>query len=168
MGNPEPKGRYGANLGVDYKGFDLGALITGAYGYQLYRTIEASTLNMDAVFNVLAIAKNRYRSPEMPNTGKRMIPTTNTWQWERESNSSYIYDADHIWIKNVSLGYTFKKIIKPLRNLRVSANIDNFLLFSKYPGSNPDVNAYGGLSWGSDDEAYPLPRTFTIALNVNL
>lgn len=168
IGNPEPKGRYGINIGADYKGFDLGVLVNGAYGYQLYRTIEESTLNMDGVFNVLQMAVNRYRSPSMPNVGKRMIPTTNTWQWERESNSSYIYDADHIWIKNVTLGYTFKKLKAPFTSIRVYANVDNFLLFSKYPGSNPDVNAYGGLSSGSDDESYPLPRTFSFGVNVNL
>lgn len=168
IGNPEPKGRYGANLGLDYRGFDLGVLITGAYGYQLYRTIEASTLNMDGVFNVLEIAKNRYRSPSMPNVGDRLIPTTNTNIWERENNSSYIYDADHLWIKNVSLGYTLHSTKLPFQDIRIYANVDNFLLFSRYPGGNPDVNNYGGLQWGSDDESYPLPRTFTVGLNLTL
>src|SRR5690606_11534099 len=107
IGNPHPKFFWALTLGADHKGFDINVLLTGAQDYDVFRNIEATTMNMDGVFNVLASAKNRWRSPENPGDG--VGATSNTWKWQRESNSRYVYDAIHIWIKNVSLGYTFPK-----------------------------------------------------------
>jgi len=42
------------------------------------------------------------------NPGDGRAATTNTWKWERESNSRYVYSGSHMWIKNISVGYTFK------------------------------------------------------------
>lgn len=163
IGNPWPKFNYGVTLGADFKNVDLSMLIVGAQDYDIYRGIEASTMNMDGVFNVLEISKERWRSPE--NTGNGKLATTNTWKWERESNSRYIYDGSHMWIKNVSLGYTLSKSNLLFESMRVFAGVDNFILFTKYPGANPDVNNGGGITPGYDDEFYPLSRTFTLGVN---
>ncbi|TKK71042.1 TonB-dependent receptor [Ilyomonas limi] len=163
IGNPWPKFTYGLTLGGNYKNFDISILLNGAYGYDIYRQIEASTMNMDGVFNVLEESKDRWRSEENPGTGK--YATTNTWKWERESNSRYIYSGSHLWVKNISVGYTLSKTGMSFKSLRVYASADNFLLITNYPGSNPDVNNRGGINPGLDDESYPLPRTFTFGVN---
>ena len=163
IGNPWPKFTYGLTLGGSYKNFDISLLLNGAYGYDIYRLIESSTMNMDGVFNVLDASKQRWRSEADPGTGK--YATTNTWKWERESNSRYVYSGSHLWFKNVSLGYTLSKTGLPFKSLRVYASADNFLLITNYPGANPDVSVRGGINPGIDDEAYPLPRTFTFGLN---
>lgn len=160
IGNPHPKFLWGFTLGGDYRNFDLNLLFTGAQGYDLYRQIEATSMNMDGVFNVLASAKNRWRSAEMPGDG--VGATTNTWKWERESNSRYIYDGSHAWLKNLTLGYT----IPSLKNTRVFFSADNLLLITNYPGNNPDVDQRKGIQPGVDDETYPVPRTFSIGASV--
>jgi len=165
IGNPWPKFIYGLTIGGDYKNFDWSILVNGAYGYDIYRVIEASTMNMDGVFNVLEASKQRWRSEQNPGSGK--YATTNTWKWERESNSRYVYSGSHMWIKNISVGYTLSKTKLPFKSLRVFASADNFLLFTHYPGSNPDVNNRGGINPGLDDESYPLTRTFTFGANFN-
>ena len=165
IGNPWPKFIYGLTIGGDYKNFDWSILVNGAYGYDIYRVIEASTMNMDGVFNVLEASKQRWRSEQNPGSGK--YATTNTWKWERESNSRYVYSGSHMWIKNISVGYTLSKSKLPFKSLRVFASADNFLLFTHYPGSNPDVNNRGGINPGLDDESYPLTRTFTFGANFN-
>ena len=38
IGNPSPKFMYGANITLNYKGFNLGVDIGGVYGNQVYRT----------------------------------------------------------------------------------------------------------------------------------
>jgi len=165
IGNPWPKFTYGLSVGGDYKHFDFSVLINGAQGYDIYRVIEASTMNMDGVFNVLEESKQRYRNEQNPGNGR--LATTNTWKWERESNSRYIYSGSHMWIKNISIGYTFNPATPKLmfKSLRLFASGDNMFLFTKYPGSNPDVNNRGGINPGLDDEAYPLARTFTFGAN---
>lgn len=165
IGNPWPKFTYGLTVGGDFKHFDWSVLVNGAQGYDIYRVIEASTMNMDGVFNVLEQSKQRYRNEQNPGNGR--LATTNTWKWERESNSRYVYSGSHMWIKNISIGYTFNPATPKLmfKSLRVYASGDNLFLITKYPGSNPEVNNRGGINPGLDDEAYPLARTFTFGAN---
>ncbi len=159
IGNPHPAMVLGYTLGGDYKNFDFNFMFTGAFNYDVYRNIEATTLNMDGVFNILQAGADRWRSPENPGNG--WIATSNTWQWQRESNSRYVYDASHVWLRNVTLGYTIPpNPIIPSARLFFSA--ENLFLFTSFPGSNPEVNQRGGINIGVDDEAYPIPRTFTL------
>jgi TonB-linked SusC/RagA family outer membrane protein len=164
IGNPWPKFNWGLNLGADYKNFDLSVLLMGAQKYDVFRQIESSTVNLDGVFNVLAEVKDRWRSEQQPGAGK--IGTTNTWKWSRESSDRYIYDASHLWVKNVSLGYTFPKQKIGFGSVRLYLSADNLFLITNYPGNNPDVDNKGGTNPGLDDEAYPVPRTFTLGANL--
>jgi TonB-linked SusC/RagA family outer membrane protein len=164
IGNPWPKFTWGANLGAGYKNFDLSVLLNGAQGYDVFRQIESSTMNMDGVFNVLTESKERWRSEQDPGNGK--YATTNTWKWERESNSRYVYNASHMWLKNVSLGYTLDKPTLGFGSVRLFLSADNLLLITKYPGNNPDIDLNGGINPGLDDEAYPVPRTFSVGANL--
>lgn len=163
IGNPHPDFIWGLTLAGDFKGFDLNILFTGAQNYDIYRNIEATTLNMDGVFNILAEGKNRWRSAENPGNG--WIATTNTWKWQRESNSRYIYDASHLWMKNVSLGYTLSPA-SFLPGARFYFSAENLVLLTNYPGNNPEVNQAGGTNPGRDDETYPVPRVFTLGTNI--
>lgn len=166
IGNPHPKFIWALTLGGDYKNFDFNILFTGAQDYDLYRNIEATTLNMDGVFNVLKDAENRWRSGGHPGNG--VIPTTNTWKYEREVNSRYIYDASHAWLKSFSIGYTIPKKCSVLAGTRFYFNAENLFLITKYPGSNPDINTnLSGINPGRDDESYPVPRVFSIGTVIN-
>lgn len=164
IGNPHPAMILGWTLGGDVGGFDFNLLFTGSFNYDMMRNIEATTMNMDGVFNILQSGVNRFRSAEMPGDGRGA--TSNTWKWEREANSRYLYDASHLWLKNVTLGYSLPpQLIK--FNTRIFFSGENLFLFSDYPGTNPDVNRRGGINVGSDDEAYPVPRTFTLGATIS-
>ncbi len=163
IGNPWPKGTWGLTIGGDYKHFDLNVLLTGAYGYDIYDQLESSTMNMDGVFNTLTESITRWRSATNPGAGVQA--TSNTWKWEREANSRYVFSGTHMWIKSVSLGYTLPKS-KFYHGVRVFVSADNLLLFTKYPGYNPDVNSVGGTRPGYDDASYPISRNFTFGMNI--
>ncbi|ANH80775.1 SusC/RagA family TonB-linked outer membrane protein [Niabella ginsenosidivorans] len=166
IGNPWPKMTFGVTLGGDYRNFDLNILLNGATGFDVYREIEKSTMNMDGVFNVSEEANYRWRSEQNPGNGK--YAGTLNYKWQRESNSRYVYKGDYIWLKNISLGYTFKKSDFFFKTFRLYGSIDNFLLFTKYPGSNPEASVTGGGIYpGVDDETYPISRTFTLGLKLN-
>ena len=84
----------------------------------------------------------------------------------------YLYDADFLRIRNVSLGYTlpkkFCKIIG-IENMRISANVQNLWTFDKYPGYSVEANYEGNSATnnGVDFGGYPISRTFTFGLNFN-
>ncbi len=164
IGNPWPKYNWGLTLGGDYKNFDLTVLLTGAMHYDIERDIEKTVMNMDGVFNILQLGVNRWRSAENPGDG--VGATSNTWKWERESNSRYVYDASHAWVKSITIGYTLPSMIRVLKGTRFYFSADNLLLITKYPGNNPDVNTGDSRSPGRDDEAYPVPRTIAIGANI--
>ncbi|MDR1102336.1 MAG: TonB-dependent receptor [Tannerella sp.] len=164
IGNPHPQFTWALTLGAEYRNFDLNVLITGAQNYDLVRNIEQTTGNMDGVFNVSAEAKNRWRSPENP--GKGLWPSANTWKWEREVSSRYVYDASHAWVKNISLGYTVPRGKSILKGARFYLNAENAFLITSYPGFNPDVDMDGGINLGRDDEAYPIPLILSIGTTI--
>ncbi|WP_310587971.1 SusC/RagA family TonB-linked outer membrane protein [Dyadobacter chenhuakuii] len=170
IGNPNPKFNWAWTVGADYKRFDVSVLLTGAYKYDIYRNIEASTMNMDGVFNVLEKAKDRWRSPENPGSNpgaKNSQGGTDYFKWSRESSERYVYDGTHMWIKNVTIGYTLPKLNGILSDARIFVNAANLLLITKYPGNNPDAGVRGGTELNNDDESYPVPRTFSAGLKVN-
>ncbi|WP_411274305.1 SusC/RagA family TonB-linked outer membrane protein, partial [Daejeonella sp.] len=107
IGNPNPGFTWGHTLDMDFKRFDFNVLLLGVQNVDIYRNIEASTMNMDGVFNVLDKAKDRWRSPQNPGSNpnaKNSQGGTNYFKWSRESSERYVYDASHLWVKNVSLG----------------------------------------------------------------
>jgi TonB-linked SusC/RagA family outer membrane protein len=170
IGNPNPKFNWAWTVGADYKKFDISVLLMGAYKFDVYRNIEASTMNMDGVFNVLEKAKDRWRSPENPgpNPGsKNSQGGTDYFKWSRESSERYVYDGTHTWIKNVTIGYTFPKVKGVLSDARIFINAANLLIITKYPGNNPDAGVRGGTELNNDDESYPVPRTYSAGIKVN-
>jgi TonB-dependent starch-binding outer membrane protein SusC len=170
IGNPNPKFNWAWNVGADYKRFDISVLLMGAYKFDVYRNIEASTMNMDGVFNVLEKAKDRWKSPENPGSNpnaKNSQGGTDYFKWSRESSERYVYDGTHMWIKNVTIGYTLPKIKGILSDARIFVNMANLLLVTKYPGNNPDAGVRGGTELNNDDESYPVPRTFSAGIKVN-
>ncbi|MEP7143466.1 MAG: TonB-dependent receptor [Ferruginibacter sp.] len=166
IGNPWPKGTWGFTVGADYKNFDISVLLTGAYGYDVDAQIEKSTENLDGVFNVSTASVNRWRSEQNPGAGR--LTGTNTWKYQRESNSRYVYSGTHMWVKNVSLGYSIPKSTLRFSAVRLFVSAQNLFLITNYPGNNPNVNNLGGTRPGYDDASYPVSRTFSIGANISL
>lgn len=161
IGNPHPDFNWAFTLETDYKRFDLNMLFMGAQNYDIMRDIEKTVMNMDGVFNIMQSGVNRWRSAENPGDGRGA--TSNTWKWERESNSRYVYDASHAWIKSVTVGYTLSGDAGILKSTRFFCTAENLLLITNYPGTNPEINTSGdNKSPGRDDEAYPIPRTISL------
>ncbi len=169
IGNPNPNFTWGWNVNIGYKRFDLSMMINGAQGGDLYRHVEMFASNIDGVFNVLSEVKDRWRSAENPGAGKQA--GSNTYYFTRESNSRFVYDGSYTWIKNLTLSYRTPKLAN-LFDARVFLSVDNAFLITRYPGNNPEVDASrtadsgNVISPGRDNEAYPVPRTFSIGTRI--
>ncbi len=169
LGSSTPKGVYGMTNSFNYKGFDLSIVIQGAYGHKIFNHIERFSTNLDGAFNVYKAVQNRWRSPEDPGDGIYGKVISGTTQYERDwMNSKFLYNASYLSVKNITLGYQVPVKSNYIKGLRVYGSIQQAYVFTKYPGNNPEVSAAGGLYSGNDYTAYPVPRTFTFGVNINL
>lgn len=170
IGNPNPAYTWAWTLAGDYKKFDFTILFLGAQDFDIYRNIESSTMNMDGVFNVQKKAKDRWRSPENPGPNPSDVHSqggTSYFKWSRESSNRYVYDASYVWIKTITIGYNLPKFKSILSSARIFVTGNNLFLFTKYPGSNPDVSTRSTTEPSIDDEAYPVPRTIATGIKLN-
>lgn len=177
IGNPFPDFTYGITNNFKYDKWDLNIITSGSYGNQLYMRHLFSTANLDGVFNMVAKATDRFRSPQDP--GEGIFGTTvgggNVTGIERDwPNSNFVYDASFFSIKNITLGYNIGAIKNVIKSARVYAAVQNVYIFTPYwGGPNPEVSQQnngngdgGNLSQGVDLTGYPVPRTFTVGANI--
>lgn len=178
IGSPFPKFIYGITNTLQYGKFDLSIVGSGSYGNKLLIRHLYSTANLDGVFNLVEGVKYRFRSPENP--GKGFYGTTvgggNVTGVERDwMNSRFIADASFFTIKNITLGYNVGLKSKAIKSARVYASIQQAYVFTNYwGGPNPETSAQGNgngdggnLSQGVDLSNYPVPRTYTLGINLS-
>ena len=171
IGDPNPDFIYGMTNEFSWKNFDLSILISGQVGGDIINSNYEHTLNIDGCFNVLKKVANRWRSPENPGDGQVPRTKAGTTELFRFNNSSWVYDASYLTIKNITLGYTIP--IKPsqyLSKLRVYVTAQQLVTFTKYPGMNPEIAMNEDMGWnglGVDRTTYPVPRTFSIGCNIS-
>ena len=173
VGNYQPDFTFGWNNTFIYKDFDLAVTIDGQCGGNvIYAAARAFSLNRYDD-NVLAESGlGRWKSSTDPGNGRSHKAGTNNLGSNIGPSTRYLYDADFLRIRNVSLGYTlpkkFCKIIG-IENMRISANVQNLWTFDKYPGYSVEANYEGNSATnnGVDFGGYPISRTFTFGLNFN-
>jgi hypothetical protein len=158
-----------------YKNFDLAIVAAGSYGNDIARMTDQGNANLDGVFNVLKDVQNRWRSPSNSGAGKYGKTTASTGDERDLFHSRFIENGSYLTIKNITLGYLFTpKTNTMIKSIRVYGSVQQAFVFTKYGGANPEVgtdsngNPAGSLAQGLDFSAYPVPRTFTLGLNVNL
>ena len=178
MGNPFPDFTYGITNTIEYGNFDFSILGTGSQGNEVLVRHIYSTANLDGVFNLLKDVKYRFRSVDNP--GRGFYGTTvgggNVTGIERDwVNSRFVANASYFNIRNITLGYTIPGLEQYFKSARLYASVQNVYIFTKYWGgpnpeisTQPDGNGDGGnLSQGVDYSGYPIPRIFSIGLNLN-
>jgi hypothetical protein len=178
IGNPYPDFTWGMSNVLMYKGWDLRIQITGSMGGQLMKTQYEYTHNTDGIFNITRDMANRYRSEVQPGDGR--TPTTAGLAqgrvMYRDVNSDWIKNNDYMWVKNITLGYTFRNSSSAiLSSARFYFCVQNAFLLTGYEG-NPEVTNYGNaidnrkagaMVPAVDYTTYPVPRTYTLGVNLS-
>jgi TonB-linked SusC/RagA family outer membrane protein len=175
LGNPFPKYQFGFTNSFSYEHFDLSIVASGSYGNKVASMADQGTANLDGVFNVLKDVQDRWRSATDPGAGKYGKTTASTGDERDQFSSRFVQDGSYLTIKNITLGYSLPVTkLAGIKSIRVYTSVQQAFVFTKYKGSNPEVstdpngNPTGSLAQGLDFTAYPLPRTFTLGLNLNL
>lgn len=173
VGNYQPDFTFGWNNTFTYKNIDLGITLDGQVGGNvIYAAARAFSLNRydDNVLKESGLG--RWKSPTETGNGLSHKAGTNNLGSNIGPSTRYLYDADFLRIRNISLGYTLpKKFCKAMgiEGLRISANIQNLWTIDKYPGYSVEANYEGNSATnnGVDFGGYPISRTFTFGLNFN-
>ncbi len=161
LGSTLPNLTYGVTLRMDWKGLDLTVFGTGAGGNILvpcvFRT-EHPQINSLVYFYEQA-------GKTIPTVDK-IYNSVDFW-----SSSATVFKGDFFKIKQIQLGYTLpqkltKKIL--ISNLRLYASMDDWFVFTKYPGFDPETATTGSTSGkGLDKGNYPNSKKLLFGVNIS-
>ena len=163
IGSPHPDMLLGATVGVDYKGLDLKIFLQSSFGNEMImgfnRTDRARGNKPDFFY------EDRWTGDGSTNDWFRAGAAGQTF-----SSDLMVFDASFTKIRQIQVGYTLPSSILSNYNIgkvRAYISLDNFFLFTKYPGFDPEVSGSGDpKSLGIDRGIYPVPRTFVGGISV--
>jgi TonB-dependent starch-binding outer membrane protein SusC len=108
-------------------------------------------------------ALRNFKNPILvPQNGSRDYLNTNFTDNQYLSDY-YISNASFVRIDNINFGYNAGPVFKNKANMRLTANIQNVAVFTKYKGFDPEVSSDSGV----DNFIYPRPFTFTVGVNLD-
>jgi outer membrane receptor protein involved in Fe transport len=165
LGSPHPDIVFGIQANLEYKGFFMNLVLTGAAGHQVAKSYRSFSTNV----------KGNYETTILDRWTGEGTSTTIPKLYSRPRDNAalvadvYIEDADYLRISNLTLGYDLTQGLKvlPVEELRLYVSVRNLFTFTKYSGMDPEVG-YGPNSWASgiDLGLYPVARTFLVGMNV--
>jgi len=164
IGNPNPQFIYGLGNSFSYKGFDLSIFLQGIYGNKIFNANNIYQESMNTGENQTVRTNQRWEGAGTSNYMPRAIygdPNNNS-----RVSTRYIENGSYLRIKNITLGYTFPKAILQhikFSSLRIYASCNNVYTFTHYSGFDPEVGVNG-----VDYSVYPVTRTMSIGINLNL
>jgi len=169
-GSYQPKAYFGANLGIDYKGWDLSADFYGNLGNKIYNAKKQARLqptdNVEASF-----ADKRWLATRPSTTDPNVIDRSTP------ASTYFIESGSFLRLNNLTLGYSLPKSLLEhghIGTIRFYVTSQNLFTLTKYTGFSPEVknssvfdtNGAGTLSPGVELNAYPTTRTFAFGINV--
>ncbi|MDE6769566.1 MAG: SusC/RagA family TonB-linked outer membrane protein, partial [Muribaculaceae bacterium] len=167
IGDPNPDWTLGINLGFSYKGLDVSAAGSGAFGMQAMQCYRTALL-ANPYINYTTDILNRWHGEGTSNSVPRLVVGSENNQWV---STYYMQNADYFKLQNITIGYDFTNQFKtPFQQLRVYAQLQNLCTITKYSGVDPEIGSNGGTkySWirGLDTGLYPSARSFVIGVTI--
>jgi len=110
-------------------------------------------------------AKN-YWTPENAST-EYIRPDLNDANANSRVSSWWLEEASFLRLKDIQLGYTLPPNVSQylrLSKARVYVSAINLFTLTQYSGTDPEAPINSG---GFDSGAYPLPRSFTMGIQVD-
>lgn len=146
---PDPNIFLGLSSTLSFNNLSLGFILRANLGGYMYNNISS---NNGAYRNFTNSTK--YLSNVNPSVLESQF-TNNQY-----FSDYYLEDASFLRMDNISLSYQFPLMIKGRMNLRLTALVQNAFVLTKYSGLDPEI------AGGIDNNFYPRPRTYSLAVNV--
>ncbi|NLF42096.1 MAG: SusC/RagA family TonB-linked outer membrane protein, partial [Bacteroidales bacterium] len=164
IGSPTPDWNFGFTANFDYKNFDLGFLITGTYGNEIFNGMFRNDLRMT---NLPASILDRW-------TGEGTSNSTPRFTWTDTNNNNrisdlYIEDGSYARLKNIQIGYNLpKNFLESIHvsKWRIYISAENLYTLTNYTGADPEIGALNSFDIAIDRGIYPQARTFRLGTTV--
>ncbi len=173
VGHYNPDYTYGITNTVRYKGFDLNVLVQGQTGGSVYSLLGRAISRTGQGFtdNAPASYVDRWRSPDNQGAG-RWSKAYSTFGFI--GNTDWLYSSNYIRVRNITLGYNLKTIIKTtaVPAARMYVSLENFFGHDKYyNGLNPDasnttISSSSFYPEAGDYGGLPLPKSLVVGVNI--
>jgi TonB-dependent starch-binding outer membrane protein SusC len=195
VGKPFPDFFGGVNNSLKYKGVELNFLFTFQSGNTIFDNEAKFQIGDIANNNQRREILNRWQSPENPGDGSTPGLFLSGAGSGRALNSDrFMYDASFLRLRTVTLSYTLPQSLVSkarLNTVRVFVSGQNLLLFTKFPGWDPEfVNTsnvgntgqffspfgssgqvsqfqQANITFNAAQNPFPQTRTFTGGINIS-
>lgn len=169
LGSANPDFYWGLNSSVRYKDFDFSIQFQGSHGAEVY--------NIDPIYWKSQFGGRMRASFDTEGDG---IADHNGLHYEqtRNAHGALIQDASYIALRNLTIGYTLKpdwvgKVgVSSARVYAASTNLlyimgDNYTSFNPEGVETTNGGYAGPITYGYQEGASPIVRSFTLGINVN-
>ncbi|MEO0311784.1 MAG: hypothetical protein RIQ89_1441 [Bacteroidota bacterium] len=150
-GNPEPNIFVGLNANLRYKRWNIGFVMRGEFGSEMYNNVSALRSNFTSVGGSVK-ALNNLSTDYINQPFKTEQILSNYW----------IQDATFIRMDNINVAYQFKPLNNGKIGLGLSFTVQNAFVITKYDGIDPEI------AGGIDNNLYPRPRIYTLGVNLKI
>jgi TonB-linked SusC/RagA family outer membrane protein len=169
-GNAVPKEVGGFSNTFHYKNFDLSLLMTYQLGFYVYYGTQ-STLTDQRFWNNSTVILNHWTTPGQVAAYPKLVFGDNVSNGTSFPTDFNTYRGDFLKVKSVNFGYTLPKPILTaigVRSVRVYVTGQNLFIFTKYPGSDPEVGSNGTTNStpGVDRNTAGAGRTLTAGFSL--
>ncbi|MCC8360641.1 SusC/RagA family TonB-linked outer membrane protein [Salinimicrobium sediminilitoris] len=159
IGDFYPDFAYGFNFNAEYKNFDLAMNFSGEYGKDLYNGIRGNEFTY-GTGNWSTAVLDAW-SPDNFDSNIPAVNLTNPND-ELRASSYFIEDASYLKLQSLTFGYNldanYLERIR-MKSLRLYLQGENLFTITDYSGLDPELEGVSGA-------IYPIPRVFTIGLNL--
>jgi len=162
-----------AQWALDFKVLNYTKMFGVRYGNNPYVNRLRALLGLSALATGVAPTDV---TPLTPGTDayKQTADEYSHYDWTYGLN--YLEDGDYLIIRELSLGYDFTDLLKEfdihtyVKNLTAGISVRNLVRFTKYTGSDPEINWAGSrtLSYGEDFLTLQSPRTLNFWVRIGL
>ncbi|MDR0893555.1 MAG: TonB-dependent receptor [Mediterranea sp.] len=171
-GNYLPDFTYGYSTTVKWKFMDFNLALQGVQGNEIANINRRYLANMEGNANQLAIANERWRSPQEPGNGSVYKANRSATGMNSVISTWHIEDGSYMRIREITIGYSLpKKALKRLGigSLRLYGSAFNPFTFTHYSGYNPEVSTNSSpVMQGVDYGTYPLSKSFVFGINFSM
>ena len=149
----DPRMFFGVSSNITAGKWNAGLVARSNIGNYIYNNVASSTGTIRNILNPIGYVNNGSREvlrSGFSGSGANYF-----------LSDYYVQNASFLRVDNINLGYNVGQVFNKKANLRISANVQNVLVITKYNGLDPEMNG------GIDNNFYPRPRTWVLGLNLD-
>ncbi len=170
IGNPNPDIYGNIYTNLTWKNLRLDVNFKYSLGNDIYNYQRSVLEGLNTTYNQTTAAVNRWTyEGQQTNMPKACYNESTDWRNNERMSDRWIEDGSYLKLKNVRLTYTVPVNSNWLQGLRVWAEGNDLLTFTKYLGTDPEMSSRNSaLYQGIDNGLIPHGRSFNLGLSINL